>query len=63
MLGIKSPKTYRAHLDYLIKNNFIIEDKKDYILSKAEDIYFLIPLDTIKFLNDTTKENVVKIPF
>lgn len=61
MLGIKSPKTYRAHLDYLIKNNFVIDDKKDYILPRAEDIYFLISLDTIKFLNDTTKENVVKI--
>lgn len=26
-----------------------------------EEIYFMIPLDTLKFLNDTMKEQVIKI--
>lgn len=59
-INCKSPKTYRSHMNYLIEQGYV-EDKIDrYILPRKEDIYLLIPLETVKFLNDTAKENVVK---
>lgn len=61
-LGIKSPKTLKAHLDYLIKKGYIQKlDNGDYLLPKKEDIYFLIPLDTLRYLNDNCKEHIIKI--
>ena len=60
-LGIKSPKTYRAHLQYLITLGYVVEKDGCYYLPNVEEIYFMIPLDTIKYLNDTLKEQVVKI--
>lgn len=32
-----------------------------YRLPEIEDIYFLIPLDTLKYLNNNCKEHVIKI--
>lgn len=61
ILGCKSPKTYRAHLQYLIQQGYVEEREKVYYLPNVEEIYFMIPLDTLKFLNDTLKEQVIKI--
>lgn len=67
-LGIKSPKTLRQHLQYLIEQHYIIpggtnEDDKDvaYYLPEMENIYFLIPADTLKYLNNNCREHVIKI--
>ncbi len=48
MLGIKSPKTFNTHLGYLTERGFIeILDNGDYLLPNKEDIYFMIPLETL----------------
>ncbi len=64
-LGIKSPKTLRQHLQYLIDQRYIepCEDDKNiaYILPEMENIYFLIPLNTLKYLNNNCREHVIKI--
>ena len=61
ILGIKSPKTLRNHLAYLIEQKYVIEKKDRYELPEMEDIYFLIPLTTIQYLKDNCKEHVFKI--
>ena len=61
ILGIKSPKTYRAHLLYLIEQGYIIEEEDRYVLPRVEDIYFLIPLKTLQYLNDNCREHIIKI--
>lgn len=61
VLGIKSPKTYRTHLLYLIEQGYIIEEEDKYILPRVEDIYFLIPLKTLQYLNDNCREHIIKI--
>lgn len=60
-LGIKSPKTLREHRNYLIKQGFIVEEEDHYVLPNAEEIFIKIPLETLQFLNDTLKEQVIKI--
>lgn len=60
-IGIKSPKTYRTHLQQLIVAGYVEERDKEYYLPNQEEIFFMIPLDTLKFLNDCLKEQVVKI--
>ena len=61
-IGIKSPKTLRTRLEYLIKKGFIqVLENGDYWLENKEDIYFLIPLKTIQYLRDNCKEHVFKI--
>lgn len=60
-LGIKSPKTLRSHLNYLIELGYIIEEGDKYILPEMENIYFLIPLKTLQYLNDNCKEHIIKI--
>ena len=61
ILGIKSTKTYRAHLTSLIEHEYVIEENKRYILPKMELIYLLIPLETLQFLKDTLHQQVIKI--
>ena len=61
ILGIKSPKTYRTHLLYLIEQGYIIEEEDKYVLPRVEDIYFLIPLKTLQYLNDNCREHIIKI--
>ena len=51
MLGIKSPKTLKTHLNYLIEQGYIIEEEDRYILPEMENIYFLIPLHTLRYIN------------
>lgn len=59
-IGCKSVKTYKAHLNYLIERGYVEDLEDRYVLPKKEDIYLLIPLETVKFFNDTATENVVK---
>ena len=64
-LGIKSPKTLRQHLQYLVDQKYIIpgDEGSDvaYYLPEMENIYFLIPLDTLKYLNNNCRDHVIKI--
>ena len=61
-LGIKSPKTLRAHLNYLIEREYIQKmDNGDYLLPEMENIYFLIPLPTLQYLKNNCREHVIKI--
>ena len=60
-LGIKSPKTLRGQFNYLIEQGYLIDEGDRYILPELENIYFLIPLNTLKYLNDNCKEHVIKI--
>lgn len=62
MLHIKSVKTYRAHLNYLIDRGYIQQkDDGDYILPNCEDIYLKIPLETVEYLTFNCREHVIKI--
>lgn len=63
VLEMKSKTTLRAHLNYLIESGYVIDDtnNKRYILPEKENIYFMLPLDTIQFINDTVKNEVYKI--
>ena len=61
-LGISSPKTYRTRLGKLIEAGYIEKrENGDYYLPNMEDIYLLIPKDTIAYLCDNCKEHVIKI--
>lgn len=60
-IGVKSPKTYRAHLQYLLDTGYVIDNNNVYILPEVEDIYLLLPLDTLHFILDTVTESVIKI--
>ena len=65
-LDIKSPKTLRSHLNYLIEHGYLIKNKdKDldilYYLPEIENIYLLIPHETTKYLKDNCKSHVFKI--
>ena len=60
IIGIKSTKTYRAHLNYLIETGYVIEEESRYVLPRVEDFYLLLPLSTICFLKDVFREQVVK---
>lgn len=57
-------RTYRNHFNYLIEKEYLIPDEKDknkYYLPKKENIYLLIPLETVEFLTNNCKEHVIKI--
>lgn len=61
-LGIKSPKTIRAHLNYLISQHYIeVLENGDYYLPNKENIYFMIPLPTLQYLNNNCKDHIIKI--
>lgn len=60
-LEIKSPKTLRTHLNYLIETGYVKMDGKDFILPNCEDIYMLIPLETLRYLNYNCKDHVMKV--
>lgn len=61
ILGIKSPKTLRTHLNNLIEEGYVVDASDRYVLPLAEDIYFLIPLSTLQYLNDNCRDHVIKI--
>lgn len=60
-INVKSPKTYRSHLAYLIETGYLIEKEDKYVLPDMENIFLLIPLDTLNFICDTLNEQVIKI--
>lgn len=63
-LGYKSPKTFRAHLAYLIQQGYIEEHEDEpeyYYVPRKEDSFFQFPLTTVQFLLDTATENVIKV--
>lgn len=60
-LGIKSPKTLKSHLNYLLERGYVQEELDRYILPEMEDIYFLIPRKTLRYINDSCKEHIIKI--
>lgn len=60
-LGIKSPKTYRAHLQYLIDRGYILDEGDYYLLPNIENIFLLIPLNTLNYLKDNCRDHVIKI--
>lgn len=61
-LGMKSTKTLRAHLDYLKEKGYLEEKSNgDILIPKKEEIYFMIPLETLRYLKDNCKEHVYKI--
>lgn len=61
LLKIKSPKTLRAHLAYLIEQGYIEERADRYLLPAHEEIFLMLPLSTVQFLVDTATENVIKV--
>ena len=61
ILPYNSPKTYRAHLKYLIDTGYVIEKDDRYELPNKEEIFVMLSKDTTKFLVDTIKEYVIKI--
>lgn len=56
----KTRQTVINHLKYLKQEGYVIEEKDKYILPKMENIYFIIPLDTLEYLLNTVKESVIK---
>ena len=60
-IRIKSPKTLRKYLKVLLKTGYIEDKGAYYLLPKKEDIFFKIPLDTLRFIQNTIKEDVIKI--
>ena len=60
-LGIKSPKTYRTHLSYLMNKGYVVESDEGYELPEMEHIFFFMPLKTVQYLMDNCKDHVVKI--
>lgn len=60
-IGVKSAKTLRAHLQYLIDTGYVIDHGDRLELPNIEDIYLLLPLETIQFITDTIKESVIKV--
>ena len=60
-IGIKTAKTYRVHKDALVEYGYLIEEDDKFILPNQEDIFLMIPLETLQFLLDTLAEQVIKI--
>ena len=60
-IQIKSPKTLRKHLNTLIETGYLRNEKDYYVLTQKEDIFFKMPLDTLRFIQNTIKEDVIKI--
>lgn len=61
LVGVKSAKTYRAHLAYLIETKYLIEEEERYRLPNVESIYLLLPLPTLQYMKDVFKDSVVKV--
>ena len=57
----KSARTVSRHLAYLTERGYFIEAEDEYIVVNPEDRFFRIPLDTLQYLLDTVKEEVLKV--
>lgn len=60
-IGVKSTKTFRSHLQYLLETGYVEDHGDHYVLPNIENIYLLLPLETIQFITDTIKESVIKV--
>lgn len=60
-LEIKSAKTYRSRLKELINTGYVIDNEAQYELPDMEEIYFMIPIDTLNFINDNYKAHILKL--
>ncbi len=58
---IKSPKTLRKHLGYLIEKGYVIDAGAYYVLPRKQNMYLNIPLNTLRFIQNVIKEDVIKI--
>lgn len=58
---IKSPKTLRKHLNALKQTGYVKDMGPYYLLPRKEDIFFKMPLDTLRFIQNTIQEDVIKI--
>lgn len=59
-LGIGDARTYKSRLKCLLETGYMVEEDYRYILPNKEDIYLLIPLSTLQFMQDVLKEPVIK---
>lgn len=59
-INIKSPKTYRNHLRYLLSQGYIVDKGDYYLLPWIGSVYFSIPLQTLFYFRDVLKEDVIK---
>ena len=46
-IGVKSTKTFRSHLQYLMETGYVEDHGDHYVLPNIENIYLLLPLETI----------------
>lgn len=60
-IQIKSPKTLRKHLNILMESGYLLDCGAYYVLVQKEDIFFKMPLDTLRFIQNTIKQDVIKI--
>lgn len=54
-------RTFQRRFDYLVENGYVIVKDEVYELPKISEYNFYIPLDTLKYLINTTNEDVIKI--
>lgn len=60
-IGIKSTKTLRKYLKILIDTGYVEDIGEYYLLPKKQEIFFKIPLQTLRFIQNTIQEDVIKI--
>jgi len=51
----------RKHLNALIETGYVKDMGPYYLLPRKEDIFFKMPLDTLRFIQNTIQEDVIKI--
>lgn len=61
IINVKSPKTLRKYFDILIKTGYLQDRGPYYVLLQKERMYLPIPLNTVRFLSNVLKEDVIKI--
>jgi len=60
-IHIKSTKTLKKYLNILIDTGYLRDEGPYYVLENKENIFFKIPLDTLRFIQNTIQEDVIKI--
>lgn len=54
-------RTFQRRFNYLVENGYVIVKDEIYELPKISEYNFYIPLDTLKYLIDTTNEDVIRM--
>lgn len=60
-IRIGTAKTWRSHLNILLNKGYIVDKGEYYVLPQVEEIFFTIPLETLKFMVDVLQEDVIKV--